>query len=367
MTRKLRVGPVSGLVAALVLLGVGAWVGSALVTSPQEAALQAGPPPPSTITAAVEMRQVSQEVVVRGDAQPETIASALGVETPEGATIAVLSKPLPALGDEFAAGAQVAEVSGRPVIVLEGEVPQYRPLGVGVAGADVAQLQAALAGLGYSVNDPRGTFGESTWAAVQQLYGSNEATAPPSSMIPVGELLFLPSFPASVVEAKGKVGDSVTDSVLRLVAGAVRVSAPVPSAQRQLVERGAKVVLSSEVLGIDATGKVGEAITGSDGAPAVEFIPDEPLPARWAGQGVRVRVISASTAQEVLAVPVAALFMGGDGGAEVIVVTDAAAVPPQTTRLPVEVGVVGGGYAAVIPKDGSLNVGDLVLISGVTE
>ena len=94
MTRKLRVGPLTGLLATLVLLGLGAWLGSVLVTSPQEAALEAAAPPPSTISAPVERRQVSQEVVVRGDSQPEAVVSVLGGSIPEGATVAVLSKPM---------------------------------------------------------------------------------------------------------------------------------------------------------------------------------------------------------------------------------------------------------------------------------
>lgn len=365
MKARWRVSPLVGLLVGLVLLGVGAWIGSALVTSPEEAALQAGPPAPSLITAHTELRQVSQEVVVRGEAQPTVVVSGLSSSTPEGATVALLSEALPSLGDEFESGAKVAEVSGRPVILLAGDVPQYRPLGAGVVGDDVAQLQEALTGLGLSVTDPVGSFGESTWAAVAELYSRNRETAPDGGMVPVGELIFVPGFPASVIEVKGQIGDPATDSVLRLASGSVRITAAVPAAQRELVMPEAKVILASEVLGVEVPGKVGPPVALQEGASGFEFIPDEPLPATWAGQGVRVRVVSASTDAKVLAVPVAALFMSGDGQPELVLVTDPTATPVATRRLAVKVGVVGGGYAEVTPVDGSgLEQGQAVVLSG---
>ena len=53
------------------------------------------------------------------------------------------------IGDEVLEGTRLIEVSGRPVFALQGDVPVYRTLTPGMAGADVAQMQVALARLGY--------------------------------------------------------------------------------------------------------------------------------------------------------------------------------------------------------------------------
>ena len=45
------------------------------------------------------------------------------------------------------------QVSGRPVLVLEGSVPMYRTLGPGASGDDVKQLKQALSRLGFYPGD----------------------------------------------------------------------------------------------------------------------------------------------------------------------------------------------------------------------
>lgn len=75
----------------------------------------------------------------------------------------------PPAGSAIVEGAVVIGVSGRPVFLMEGEVPVYRTLAPGMAGEDIAQLQAALARLGYSP-ETDGFFGGGTKLAVRELY-----------------------------------------------------------------------------------------------------------------------------------------------------------------------------------------------------
>ncbi|HQZ34280.1 MAG TPA: peptidoglycan-binding domain-containing protein [Ilumatobacteraceae bacterium] len=77
----------------------------------------------------------------------------------------------PAAGTEVVEGQVVVEVSGRPVFVMQGDVPVYRSLQPGMAGPDVVQLQAALTRLGFSP-DADGVFGEATKQAVTALYSA---------------------------------------------------------------------------------------------------------------------------------------------------------------------------------------------------
>ncbi|MFJ2847531.1 peptidoglycan-binding protein [Streptomyces griseofuscus] len=76
-------------------------------------------------------------------------------------------------GDTFRPGRSLLEVSGRPVIALQGTLPVYRDLKPGTEGNDVAQLQKALATTGHPVTGDRtGFFGPGTKSALNTLYHS---------------------------------------------------------------------------------------------------------------------------------------------------------------------------------------------------
>jgi len=59
-------------------------------------------------------------------------------------------------GDRVRPGDVVAEIDGRPVILLRGRLPAYRNLHEGDHGPDVAQLQRNLVSSGYADFDARG-------------------------------------------------------------------------------------------------------------------------------------------------------------------------------------------------------------------
>lgn len=373
--RTLRLSPVTVLVAVMVVLALGAWLGASLTTSPREAALQAEAPPPSVIVAQVESRQVTQEIVTRGEVQADRSIEVIGSETPAGASVAVLSKALPERGEVLEAGDVAAEVSGRPVLLLIGTVPMYRPLGPGAKGTDVTQLQEALRAAGQKVGDPKGTFGEETLKAAQAVYSAAGYDLADEG-IPMGEVVFVPGFPATVTTAAGDVGTPAADAQLTLASGRLAVTAPFPARQHALLAEGDVVVISSEILGEEASATIGRLdvpTTPKEGetpvGTIVEILPDKPLPSSWTGQGVRVRVVTAASQGEVLAVPVGAVFMSAQGTPEVAVVTEASTdvTTLRTTRVSVEVGAVGGGYAEITAEDPLLVGGATVLLSSPPE
>ncbi|MFB6838572.1 peptidoglycan-binding protein [Streptomyces sp. NPDC056361] len=156
-------------VGAVALTGAG-FGASLLVKSPAQAAADSRPPAPSVITAPVEYRALASSVILRG-----TVVAGQSVEITPGGTVdggspTVSKLPLKA-GDEVRAGRLLVEISGRPVIALQGAVPLYRDLKPGAQGSDVGRLQDALHRLGHSTSpDDRGRFGEGTKAAVTALY-----------------------------------------------------------------------------------------------------------------------------------------------------------------------------------------------------
>ncbi|MFH9728559.1 peptidoglycan-binding protein [Streptomyces sp. NPDC017254] len=122
------------------------------------------------ITAPVEYRALASSVILRG-----TVVAVQSVEitpggTTEGGSPTVSKLPLKA-GDQVRAGRLLVEISGRPVIALQGAVPLYRDLKPGAQGSDVGRLQDALHRLGHATSpDNRGRFGEGTKSAVTALY-----------------------------------------------------------------------------------------------------------------------------------------------------------------------------------------------------
>jgi peptidoglycan hydrolase-like protein with peptidoglycan-binding domain len=62
--------------------------------------------------------------------------------------------------------------SGRPVFVLQGEVPAYRDLVPGISGDDVRQLEGGLQRFGFDPGPVDGTYNEQTSDAVADWYAS---------------------------------------------------------------------------------------------------------------------------------------------------------------------------------------------------
>lgn len=164
------------LVAALALVGVvgAAGIGYAAalqVRSPAQIALAAEAPEPSAITVPVERRVLSADVVTRGTVRFDTPAIvSLGGVPPDGTAAVVTQLPDP--GDPVAEGAVLLQVSGRPVLVLEGALPMYRTLELGSRGDDVLQLESALARLGFDAGQVDGSFDAATGAGVAAWYAS---------------------------------------------------------------------------------------------------------------------------------------------------------------------------------------------------
>jgi len=154
--------------AALIVVAIGGWVAGQQVQSSDQAASQAAPPTPSWITVGVEKRVLSQTVISRGDVNPQ-VSIMVGVPSSiEGSPVVTAIGV--AVGDEVSEGTRVMEVSGRPVFVLQGDVPVYRSLKPGMTGADVVQLQSALTRLGCDTTGDTGVYSVATKACVATLY-----------------------------------------------------------------------------------------------------------------------------------------------------------------------------------------------------
>jgi hypothetical protein len=155
----------------VILLAAASWIAGRQIQSPAEAAARTAPPTPSPILVPVEERVLTSDVVTRGTAHfglPQSISLAPSSLKNEPAIITTL----PARGDQIEEGGVLLTVSGRPVFVLQGDVPMYRDLFPGLSGEDVRQLEATLEHLGFDPGPIDGVFDEVTTAAVADLYSA---------------------------------------------------------------------------------------------------------------------------------------------------------------------------------------------------
>ena len=164
--------------ACALLAGVGGFVAASFVLSPAESAARAAPPPAGPISVSVTRNVLHSQVVTRGDVN---YSDPVQVTIPAGSGTQVLTGRVPEAGAEVTEGMVLAEVSGRPVIVLGGPLPSYRTLVPGSTGPDVKQLQEALARLGYNPGDADGVYDSDVATAVAALYVAAGYPAPAAS------------------------------------------------------------------------------------------------------------------------------------------------------------------------------------------
>jgi len=103
---------------------------------------------------------------------------------------------LPAAGQVIRQGQALYQVSGSPVVLLYGQVPAYRALSEGMAGADVSQLNADLVRLGYATAAALGPrsgwdyYSGETAYAMELLQSKLGLTV--TGTLPLGQAAFLP-------------------------------------------------------------------------------------------------------------------------------------------------------------------------------
>ncbi|MCD5347885.1 hypothetical protein [Agromyces sp. S2-1-8] len=169
--RVLRGNRVLWVLAAVAVVSLAAGVGlSFVIVSPGQAAADAAAPDAGPITVPVESRTLSNDVTIRGDA---AFADSVEVklETGELGGPAVVTGRVPEVGATLGPASVALEVTGRPVIVLPGELPAYRTLRAGLSGPDVIQLKQSLRAIGLDPGDvASNVFDSATADAVAALY-----------------------------------------------------------------------------------------------------------------------------------------------------------------------------------------------------
>jgi peptidoglycan hydrolase-like protein with peptidoglycan-binding domain len=223
---------------------------------------------------------------------------------------------LAAQGTVVRRGGRLFSVDQRPVVLLRGPIPAWRPLEVGVAGADVRELETNLAALGYRGFAVDDTFTSATWAAVRRW--QRDIGARVDGVVDLGEVVFLPSA-VRIDQRLLTPGDAVSPGAQVLAVGpaAPVVTVDLEPDQLSLVSAGDPVIVRL-ANGAKTPGTV--VSVGQEGAAAGQEQPGQAntVPATvsltrpadvagLAGSPATVSVV-ADTSNNVLAVPVTALL-----------------------------------------------------------
>ena len=174
MTSRKNVRLVAAALIGVVLLACGGWAAARQIKSPAQVAADTAAPRPSQLTAKVATQTLSAEVITRGTVRyglptPISLPTSALKGTGTGTSTAIVGR-LPKPGAKLRERSVAMTISGRPMIVLQGAVPMYRDLGLGARGADVLQLERALARAGLAPGAVDGSYDAATAAAAAALY-----------------------------------------------------------------------------------------------------------------------------------------------------------------------------------------------------
>lgn len=247
--------------AALIAAASGGWIAALNIQSPAEVAARTAPPEPSLITVPLELIELSSDVVARGDVRYDTptTLSLSGSFGPDIESLVVTA--ITQAGDQLKDGSVVMEVSGRPILLLQGDIPMYRALRPGSVGTDVAQLETALNRLGYLEAEPDDLWDTDTSTAVTAWYqAAGYSPNPP---------------PASDTEALDAAHDrlrsaeaSLRDAEASLVAAKVGASESTVIAARSTATTAKEQLVATERVAAEDINSAHEPVTDAQSAVA---------------------------------------------------------------------------------------------------
>lgn len=335
------------------------------------------------ITDVVRKTVLESAVITRGDVvETDAFAVALSGDVGELEGEPVYTGRIAPTGSNVKSGDVLAEISGRPVLALEGDVPMYRHLTIGTVGADVEQLERHLAQRGDLRDEPDTAFDASTAAAVRALYkdlgyqaiesvvsaagGAADAASPPARQVTVsrGEVVFVPRLPRRVGSTAAVVGQVPSGTAFILRGFEVVVVAHVPRDQASLVHKRDPAELFDDAAGTDTAGRVASVGTRADpqGNIPVRIAAPRDL-IRVVGANLRVRIPVSSSKGEVLAVSPAAVFAEADGRSYLELAETDRGGRQRSKRIEVHLGLATEALVEVEPVSAQLRAGDRVVIS----
>lgn len=234
---------------------------------------------------------------------------------------------LPEVGVTIRRGQPLFRADDRPVVLLTGPLPMYRPLAAGVEGADVRQFETNLAALGYHGFTVDDEFSASTTTAVKQW--QRDLKVPETGTVERGAVIYTVG-PVRIARQVVTVGASATGEVLAYTGTTRMVAVSAGVAEAAWAAKGTKVTIQLPTGGKAAgqVASVGPPTTaaGAQGTPDAErpgtgqatvqvtiTVADQKQLGGLSGGPVDISYV-AQERKDVLTVPVNALLALAEGG-----------------------------------------------------
>lgn len=257
LMRRVGAVAVTVVVAAALLLG-GWWAGRAALEPPSDPLAA-----PAPVSLEVVAGTVGRSLPLSATAQWETVGE---VRAPvDGVVTSIDFDPAVPVAD----GARVASVNLVPTFVASGALPVFRSMGPDTRGADVAQLQAFLARIGYDPGRQDGVFAAATERAVRAW--QTAVGTPVTGVVELGSIVFVPSLPGrarAVVEVGVSVGAG--EPLLELVGDAPAFELALTDEQVTLIPPDAIVLVTAPEGEWEA--RAGGIERGEEGNPVLQLV-----------------------------------------------------------------------------------------------
>jgi hypothetical protein len=372
----------AGVAVGVIAMSAAGLAAARLIETPSQLAARTAAPATSVITGIARLRVLRDPIMLSGLIRPgrTTIVRAASPFS----KITVTKMPV-GRGSRIRPGHVLAELDGRPVLLLRGRLAAFRDLHEGDTGPDVTQLQKALTDLGYGNYDPPGFFGWYTSEDLLLLYQHLGYSAPmyrpptrkhrqpaavPTAYLPMSEISYIPATSALVISASARAGTVLRRGqvLLRLATGNPYVTSIVPAREVGQARVGLHAQFASALPQLSAAGVIAKiteipAYAGhSPGHPMyqVVVISRRPIPVGLVGTKVRLTLWAPVTSVPVLTVPLAGVFTGRPGRPPYVV---RIAADGRHQVVPVHTGLTADGLVAVSGlRPGSLNPATRVLI-----
>lgn len=221
-----------------------------------------------------------------------------------------------------------------------------------------SQLKAAKAAKSPDTTVQQGAVDDAEENLADAQEARSEAESKAGTPLPVSEVVYVKTLPRRVDDVKVERGGTVNGVVMSASGASLVVTLKVDAETAQRLKAG--MAASLEVDGTPIAAKV-RRVAKNGNQYDVVVAPNALTASQLAllrDANVRVTIPVKSTSGKVLAVPVAALSSGSDGGSRVEVLRDG-----KVDLVPVTVGLSADGFAQVTPKgDAKLSAGDQVVV-----
>jgi multidrug efflux pump subunit AcrA (membrane-fusion protein) len=222
-----------------------------------------------------------------------------------------------------------------------------------------AQLKQAKDAKAKDTSVQQGAVDDAEDNLAEAQQAQNEAEFKAGTPLPVSEIVYVKTLPRRVDDVKVERGGTVNGVVMSASGASLVVTVKVDAETAQRLKAGMAATLdlgegtavAAKVRRITKNGNQYDVVVAPNALTASQL-------ALLRDANVRVTIPVKSTGGKVLAVPVAALSSGADGGSRVEVLRNG-----KTELVPVTVGLSADGYAQVTPVgDASLSEGDQVVV-----